>query len=172
MRSISPLAHEHTFAYTTEQTFAVATARSLSYPLATVTAVTELVEVCRQMAIRQEELYPAQQAILYRFPPQRTAAMAARRKRIEVRRRRAAAAGLLLVLICAFLLATGPGGSAPASRADAPRAVVIRPGDTLWGLAERYAPAGVDLRAYVDALEELNGLQGGPAAGMRLRLPK
>ncbi len=124
------------------------------------------------MAIRQEELYPAQQAVLYRFPPGRAAAARARRKRMEVRRRRAAAAALLLVLICAFLLATGPGGSAPASRADAPRAVVLRQGDTLWGLAERYAPAGVDLRAYVDAVEELNELEGGPAAGMRLRLPK
>ena len=124
------------------------------------------------MAIRQEELYPAQQAILYRFPPQRAAAVRERRRRMELRRRRAGAAGVLLVLVCAFLLATGPSGSAPASRSGAPRAVTVRSGDTLWGLAERYAPAGVDPRAYVDLLEDTNDLSGGLAAGMRLRLPK
>lgn len=124
------------------------------------------------MAIRQEELYPAQQAVLYRFPPQRAAAVRARRRRMEVRRHRAAVAGVLLVMVCAFMLATGPSGSAPASRSDAPRAVTIRSGDTLWGLAERYAPAGVDPRAYVDLLEDTNDLSGGLVAGMRLRLPK
>lgn len=124
------------------------------------------------MAIRQDELYPAQQAVLYRFPARRTAAASARRRRIEVRRRRAAALGVVVVMVCAFLLATGPGGSAPASRSDAPRAVTVSSGDTLWGLAERYAPEGVDLRAYVDLVEEINGLEGGLAAGMRLRLPK
>lgn len=125
------------------------------------------------MAIRQEELYPAQQAVLYRFPPQRAALVRARRRRMEARRRRAGLAGVLLVLVCAFLLATGPSGSAPAaSRSDAPRAVTVRSGDTLWGLAERYAPEGIDLRAYVDLLEDTNDLTGGLAAGMRIRLPK
>ena len=124
------------------------------------------------MAIRQEELYPAQEAVLYRFPPQRAALVRARRRRMEVRRRRAGLAGALLVMVCAFLLATGPSGSAPASRSDAPRAVTVRSGDTLWGLAERYAPEGVDPRAYVDLLEETNDLDGGLAAGMRIRLPK
>lgn len=124
------------------------------------------------MAIRQEELYPAQEAVLYRFPPQRAALVRARRRRKEVRRRRAGLAGVLLVLICAFLLATGPSGSVPASRSDAPGSVTVRSGDTLWGLAERYAPDGVDPRAYVDLLEETNDLSGGLAAGMRIRLPK
>lgn len=124
------------------------------------------------MAIRQEELYPAQGAVLYRFPPQRAALVRARRRRMEARRRRAGLAGVLLVLVCAFLLATGPSGSAPASRSDSPRAVTVRAGDTLWGLAERYAPEGVDPRAYVDLLEETNGLDGGLVAGMRIRLPK
>lgn len=124
------------------------------------------------MAIRQEELVPAQQAVLYRFPPQRAAVVRARRRRAEVRRRRMGLAGVLLVMVCAFLLATGPGGAAPASRSDAPRAVTVRAGDTLWGLAERYGPEGVDLRAYVDLLEETNGLDRVLAAGMRIRLPK
>ena len=124
------------------------------------------------MAIRQEELCPAQEAVLYRFPPQRAALVRARRRRMEIRRRRAGLAGVLLVMTCAFLLATGPSGSAPASRTGAPRAVTVHAGDTLWGLAERYAPEGVDPRAYVDLLEEANELSGGLRAGMRIRLPK
>ncbi|MFW5898977.1 MAG: LysM peptidoglycan-binding domain-containing protein, partial [Jiangellaceae bacterium] len=39
--------------------------------------------------------------------------------------------------------------------------VVIRPGDTLWGLAGDLAP-GADRRVTVDQITELNGL---PSAG-------
>jgi hypothetical protein len=65
------------------------------------------------------------------------------------------------------------GGTAPASKSSAPRAVVVRPGQTLWDLADRYAPEGVDPRAYVDAVVQINHLEGRPpAAGERIRLPK
>jgi hypothetical protein len=51
--------------------------------------------------------------------------------------------------------------------------VVVEPGQTLWDLADRYAPEGMDLRAYVDAVVGLNDLDGrAPFAGERLRLPK
>ena len=53
-----------------------------------------------------------------------------------------------------------------------PRAVTVHSGDTLWGLAERYAPDGVDLRAYVDVVSDLNDLDSGLVAGMRIRLAK
>lgn len=123
------------------------------------------------MAIRSEDLAPGgRDALIYRFP--RHHAAIARRRRMQVRRRRAALAGILVVMIATFLLATGPSGSAPAGSARAPRAVTVRDGDTLWGLAQRYAPAGVDPRAYVDLLEELNGLDGAIASGMRVRLPR
>lgn len=104
--------------------------------------------------------------------------MAAQRKparrtegpRAVVRRRRAGGA-LLAAVLAASLLAASPRGAALASRPGAPAAVVLKPGDTLWGLAERYAPTGVDPRAYVDALIEINHLQGVPQAGQRVRLP-
>jgi hypothetical protein len=49
---------------------------------------------------------------------------------------------------------------------------VIRSGDTLWEVAERYAPPSVDPRAYVNAIEDLNGLVGAPEVGTKLKLPR
>jgi hypothetical protein len=49
---------------------------------------------------------------------------------------------------------------------------VVHSGDTLWGIAERYAPDGIDKRAYVDALADLNELSGVPRAGQRIVLPR
>lgn len=123
------------------------------------------------MAIRSEELMVAPDAVIYRFPTRRVRSVAARR-RMQVRRRRTALVATALGLIVVFLLATGPRGSAPASKASAPRAVTVQQGDTLWGLAEAYAPDGIDPRAYVDLLTEVNGLDSGLRAGMRIRLPK
>lgn len=64
------------------------------------------------------------------------------------------------------------GGTAPASKPGAPRTVVVRSGQTLWGLAGRYAPEGFDARAYVDAVVAINDLSGPPVVGQRLRLPR
>ncbi len=36
---------------------------------------------------------------------------------------------------------------------------VVQPGDTLWRLAEAHAPAGNDVRATIDQIKELNGLE-------------
>jgi hypothetical protein len=119
------------------------------------------------MALRQEELYAAPAGVVLRFP---TGAVRARVRRQQVARR----LGLIVVAILAvalFVLATGPGGSAAASRQGSPEAVVVAPGETLWGIAERYAEPGIDLRAYVDAVIDLNGLQGAVQAGEHLKLP-
>jgi hypothetical protein len=98
-------------------------------------------------------------------------ARSVRRNRVTAPAGRAGVVAALLVMLAAGLVATGPGGRAVASRRGAPASVVLRPGQTLWGLAERYAPPGVDPRAYVDALVEINDLDGVPQAGERLRLP-
>jgi hypothetical protein len=50
--------------------------------------------------------------------------------------------------------------------------VVVPEGQTLWGLSQRYAPLGVDWRAYADAVVDLNDLSGALQAGQRLRLPQ
>ncbi|HYI46090.1 MAG TPA: hypothetical protein VE174_11600 [Actinomycetota bacterium] len=118
------------------------------------------------MAVRSEELIYQRDAVVYRFP-------AVRRRRAARRamlRRRAALASIGLVVVIAGLFATGTEGTAPAAN-KAPRAVVLHEGETLWELAGRHAPAGMDVRSYIDAILERNGLTTLPEAGTRLRLP-
>ena len=124
------------------------------------------------MAIRQEDLFRERDAVVLRFPTRRVRSAAARRARMQVRRRRTATVAAALGLIIVFLLATGPSGSSSASIPGAPKAVTVHQGDTLWSLADAYAPAGMDPRAYVDLLEDLNDLEGGLVAGTRIKLPR
>lgn len=121
------------------------------------------------MAVRREDLNN-ESAVLYAFPLERVepSRRAARRR---ARRRRTA--GLATIVVALGLLISGPGGSAAADGPRrAPRAIVVQAGDTLWAIAERYAPEGADPRAYVGTLIALNGLDGGLVAGERLELPR
>ena len=76
------------------------------------------------------------------------------------RRRRVA---VLLVLV-GVLLALGAmiGGVGAQAELDDPVAghVVVAPGDTLWEVAVATADEGVDPRAQLSAIQELNGLDG------------
>ena len=119
------------------------------------------------MALREAD-FVAGQAAVYRFPVERARARA-RRAAMLSRRRKAGMGLVVLAVVVATLLA---GGTAPASRPGAPRAVVVHAGDTLWGIAEQYAPESIDPRVYVDALIALNELSGAPRAGQRIVLPR
>jgi hypothetical protein len=68
-------------------------------------------------------------------------------------------------LLVAIGLVLGGVGSVLASGTEAPVAaghVVLQPGETLWDIALRSAPAGVDPRQQLDVLRRLNGF--GPGA--------
>jgi nucleoid-associated protein YgaU len=90
--------------------------------------------------------------------------------RTRVRRRRttlAVAAALLSGVVL------GPVGHVFAADAAPrrPRTVVVRPGDTLWSLAERTDP-GEDPRVASDAIAAANDLEAGSLVpGQRLVLP-
>ncbi len=81
------------------------------------------------------------------------------------RRRRAVAAGLALAAVVVAARAAGALGDSPlavserrpaSSPADAPASYVVEPGDSLWSIAERLAPAE-DPRPLVDALSDARG---------------
>lgn len=118
------------------------------------------------MAVRSEDLVYGGDAVVYRFP-----AVAARRRarRRMMARRRLTLGTAALIVVAATLAGGGVAETAPQS--GRPRAVVVQPGDTLWGIAGEHAPEGSDVRVYVDALIEVNGLEGPLQAGTRLRLP-
>jgi Tfp pilus assembly protein FimV len=120
------------------------------------------------MAIRKEDL--AHEAVVVAFPS-RVAERPRRAAMLHRRRRTLAVLGAASVFV-ATLLGGGSDGIAPASMERAPRRVVVRSGDTIWRLAERYAPTSVDRRAYVDAIVELNGLEGPLPAGRGIKLPE
>lgn len=103
-------------------------------------------------------------AVVLRFPTRPW-----HRRRAAARRARAVA---VVIAVAAVLVAGSLGEPGVAGRRAGPRFVTVQAGDTLWGIAEEHVPAGVDVRAYVDAIEVLNDLDAAPVAGMRLRLPR
>lgn len=77
------------------------------------------------------------------------------------RRRLAVIAGLLaMAMTLALLVGAARADAEPESPAIAGYAVV-EPGQSLWEVAVDHAPAGTDTRAYLDAIQSLNGLDGG-----------
>lgn len=96
-------------------------------------------------------------------------------RRIQARRRRLAHLALTTVtavLLVVIFVGGGFSGRSAASREAGPRRITVASGDTLWDLAESHAPPGVDPRAYVDALIQVNELRGNLYPGQRLRLPR
>lgn len=157
---------EQAFDYTIEQAFAPRVLRNLSQAFGSFAR--DLREKEHEVAVRQEDLL-VREAIVYRFPSQMMRARAAHRRMVA--RRRMTLGVVTVVMALGFLMASGPQGTAAASKVGAPKAVAIHQGDTLWGIAARFAPGSVDPRAYVDALETLNSLSGPIHPGMHLKLP-
>jgi LysM repeat protein len=123
------------------------------------------------MAIRRQELPRTKhsRAVVYGFPTSevRRRARAQAQREVLVRVLGAAVLAVAMVIAAARLTATPVAQSRP----SAPAVVNVQPGQTLWGIAQRYQVAGSDPRAYVDALEELNHVGASLQAGERLRLP-
>jgi len=74
------------------------------------------------------------------------------------------------LIILALITAEGPTRAADSAALEV---YVVERGDTLWGLAERFAPTNTDLREYVFRLRQLNELHKSVLIqpGQRLYLP-
>ena len=127
------------------------------------------------MALRREDLEAvASDAVVYRFPTERGEVARIRAgiatRRAARRRHRAGLAAVAIAVIGMTLMGGGQEAVAPAAP-QGQRTAVVQPGETLWDIAERNAPAGSDLRAYVAALESANDLGPVLQAGARITLP-
>lgn len=82
---------------------------------------------------------------------------------------------ILFLVGCALLMLAVITAVSPTRAADktAPEIYVVERGDTLWCLAERFAPTNTDLREYVFRLRKLNELHKSVLIqpGQRLYLP-
>ena len=128
------------------------------------------------MALRQEdlELGPRPQATVYRFPVERSEVASIRagirRRQAARRRHRAGFAAVAVAVVALTLLGGGREATAPAAQ-QTKHVAIVQPGDTLWDIAERYAPEGMDPRVYVDFLVRTNDVGAVLQAGTKLRLP-
>ncbi len=92
--------------------------------------------------------------------------------------RRGRLARTLVVLSLAIVAASVAGGQAGANTSQSQRSsadtfitVTVAPGDTVWSLANRVAPAG-EAGALVSAIIEINSLGSGDVeAGQKIRIP-
>ncbi len=75
-------------------------------------------------------------------------------------RRRVVAVLVAAVLLVGLAAALGVGGADADGPTPIASTVTIQPGQTLWDVAAAVTPAGGDVRATVDDIVELNGLDG------------
>jgi hypothetical protein len=87
------------------------------------------------------------------------------------RRGRLVVVGLLVALLVGvFAIASTPGQAADPAGDNL--VAVVQPGDTLWSIAQRYAP-GADRFDTIDEIRRLNGIEDYTVhAGQRLVLPR
>jgi hypothetical protein len=76
-------------------------------------------------------------------------------------RRRATVLAGLLALVVVLVTLTGLGGAEADLEDRIAGQVTLAPGDTLWDVATEHAPAGVDTRAYLADIRQLNGFDSG-----------
>jgi hypothetical protein len=86
-------------------------------------------------------------------------------------RRRLVAVGIMVVLITVLAVVVGRAGAQAQLEDPVAGHVVVQPGETLWDVAVATAPDGMDPRAQLEALRDLNGLDGAIDAWTVVLLP-
>ena len=72
---------------------------------------------------------------------------------------------LLAIIVAALLLS---GGKADKPQTYVEDTVIVRSGDTLWGIADMYCPEGMDKREYIRTIESDNDCGANIRAGQVL----
>lgn len=99
-----------------------------------------------------------------RPPAGDTAARPSRPTAATFRRRRAVVVLAALALVFAAMVLFDRGGAEAGLEEPVDGHTVVEPGSTLWDVAVETAPDGVDPRAQLEDLRELNGLEGSEVA--------
>ena len=85
---------------------------------------------------------------------------------------RALSLGLLLVVIVGALFLLFQEEAVSSSGSPEAKTVVVRSGDTLWEIADRFSPESADLRIVIRELASFNGLHSKALRpGQVLRIP-
>ncbi len=119
------------------------------------------------MAMRGHSPAPSVEATVYDF---RAHAPSSTPLRFALRRLAVLALAAVTALAVYLSITLESPAISPRPRLDAPRSIVVAPGQTLWDVAQTYASPGSDWRSYAAELGELNDLDDGLQAGQRLRL--
>ena len=120
------------------------------------------------MAMRSHATVPSVEDAVYDFPIAH--GPPAIRLRFAARRLAVLALAAVAALAVYLVFTLESPAISQGHRIDAPRAIVVAPGQTLWDLAQTYAPPGSEWSSYAAEIVELNDLDGGLQAGQRLRL--
>lgn len=86
-------------------------------------------------------------------------------------RRRIIAVGVLAALVFAVGVIVGSAGATAEISEPVAGYEVVAAGETLWDVAVRTAPDGVDPRSQLASLRDLNGIEGNVAAWTVIAIP-
>ena len=79
---------------------------------------------------------------------------------------------VITIIICMCLSVINGSAIANGSSVAAYETVIVRPGDTLWDIADTYAKSDTDIRSFMHEIEEVNDVTGGNIyVGQELLIP-
>ncbi|HAA37359.1 MAG TPA: hypothetical protein DCE00_00650 [Firmicutes bacterium] len=103
----------------------------------------------------------------------KTLAVYTYQRKQSLRRQKKLLSTMLLLLVCSIVVGiTLFSDNVAVGESRLPRTIVVETGDTLWTLAQRYAPQRMDIRKYIKLIMDHNELSG-PLLypGQELELP-
>lgn len=93
--------------------------------------------------------------------------------KIVFRAKRLYFSSVILLILCLFYTFATTINSTNIAQAEVKTYVehIVKPGENLWVIASHYRPKNMDIREYVDILEQENGVTPVIQVGDKLRVP-